>query len=467
MTTPGKHEDGLMGGVAPRERRRSPRAKISPQEIVYMNFQSGNGGIVLDVSSAGLGFQAATPVEGTEALGFRLSPPAIQHIEIFGQVVWLDNTRKRGGLRLSHLPVEVQKEIQRWRHQYQPPASDVEPPARAKANIDSILPGAVSEAAPAVRDRGIPSFSVPERTPKVPTRIQESLGASRSSFASAAGSGPPPNSTISSPSSPLAALPELLYSSEWNYSALSSPERSRGSRRALTASVIVGLCLVAVGSLYFGNRGRAGELVIRLGESISGEHLKASAQTPAAAGESAREEAPTKTALPATPSEAPDSSASAVQNSEAGGGQPQTSTTEQPTSNETHTSAGASGTDTGAPASEKRRTPVQTDAKNVPESTERSAVTSGRGDNGKSELAQARGYLQGTGGENRAAQLLWVAVGKGNSDAEVELANLYLRGEGGVRKNCEQARILLMAAQNNHNPQATEWLTRLRDYGCR
>ncbi len=66
-----------------------------------------------------------------------------------------------------------------------------------------------------------------------------------------------------------------------------------------------------------------------------------------------------------------------------------------------------------------------------------------------------------------AAHLLWVAVGRGNTEAELELADLYLRGEGIPRKNCEQARILLIAASNSGNPVADQKLAELRDYGCR
>lgn len=61
---------------------------------------------------------------------------------------------------------------------------------------------------------------------------------------------------------------------------------------------------------------------------------------------------------------------------------------------------------------------------------------------------------------------LWSAVGAGSSAAEVDLARLYLKGEG-VPKNCEQARILLRAAAKSGNREARQQLQRLRTYGCR
>ena len=458
MTTPWKDSEGFPKPLAS-EKRRSPRAQINPDQIIYMNFQSGNGGIVLDVSSAGLGFQAAHPVEETELLKFRLSPPAIEHIEISGQVAWLDKTRKRGGLRLNFLPVEVRKEIQLWRRQHLPPAPDAEQPAGANTtlmpqNTNLTLERANSETALPVGREAVPASSDPERAPKV-AGVGAIPGSARSS-ASASSSKLPSDSAISNASNP-------LYSSEWKFSALSGPEESRG-RYTVTVSLIVVLLLVAVGSLYFGGRRRVGEFLIHLGQSISGQQSNVSVEAPAAPESSTASATP----LPAKPSETSDSSGSTLQNQEASGGESQAATTEQPqsTSGQAHTSEGASetkaGTSAGAKASEEGSFPVQEQTQNIPRSGEP------RGDNGESELAQARRHLQGTSRADTAmaAQLLWEAVGKGSSDAEVELAGLYLRGGAAVPKNCQQARILLMAAQKNHNPEAAARLAQLRDYGC-
>jgi TPR repeat protein len=60
---------------------------------------------------------------------------------------------------------------------------------------------------------------------------------------------------------------------------------------------------------------------------------------------------------------------------------------------------------------------------------------------------------------------LWAAVGNGNTTAEVILAGLYLNGEG-VAKNCEQGRVLLMAATKNGNTEAKVKLNELNTNGC-
>jgi hypothetical protein len=88
---------------------------------------------------------------------------------------------------------------------------------------------------------------------------------------------------------------------------------------------------------------------------------------------------------------------------------------------------------------------------------------------GSEELAAARRILNVSGNHvetNRAVQLLWSSVEKGNLTAEVELANLYISGVG-VQKNCTQARILLQSAARRDSSDALHRLQDLRRLGCR
>lgn len=65
-----------------------------------------------------------------------------------------------------------------------------------------------------------------------------------------------------------------------------------------------------------------------------------------------------------------------------------------------------------------------------------------------------------------AIQLLWAAVEKGNTSAEMELAELFRAGKD-VAKNCDQARILLTAAARRGNAEAQKRLEALGREGCR
>jgi TPR repeat protein len=53
----------------------------------------------------------------------------------------------------------------------------------------------------------------------------------------------------------------------------------------------------------------------------------------------------------------------------------------------------------------------------------------------------------------RQRQLLWEAVKKGNSDASVKLAELYIMGRG-VEKSCDQAMVLLRSASVHASSRA-------------
>jgi len=84
---------------------------------------------------------------------------------------------------------------------------------------------------------------------------------------------------------------------------------------------------------------------------------------------------------------------------------------------------------------------------------------------GEAELALARGFLHDDATPEEiteGVQQLWVAVEKGSIEAEVELADLYVHGQG-VPKNCDQARVLLTAASNAKNAAAIDKLKNLDD----
>lgn len=88
---------------------------------------------------------------------------------------------------------------------------------------------------------------------------------------------------------------------------------------------------------------------------------------------------------------------------------------------------------------------------------------------GAEELAVAQRYLNGTNGQRRdtteAAKWLWKSIAKHNGQATLQLADLYLRGDG-VSKNCDQARILLDSAARKGVSGAGERLRNLQAFGC-
>jgi len=77
-------------------------------------------------------------------------------------------------------------------------------------------------------------------------------------------------------------------------------------------------------------------------------------------------------------------------------------------------------------------------------------------------------YRRSPNSADRRAEVprLWSAIASGNSSAEVDLARLYLSGDG-VPRNCEQAKVLLQAAAKGGSVEARQELKELQTTGCR
>jgi TPR repeat protein len=65
-----------------------------------------------------------------------------------------------------------------------------------------------------------------------------------------------------------------------------------------------------------------------------------------------------------------------------------------------------------------------------------------------------------TQSKQKTPEQLWKEVQAGNSQAAVELASLYLKGQG-VRQNCQQARVLLLVASAKRDAVAIKKLHEL------
>lgn len=89
--------------------------------------------------------------------------------------------------------------------------------------------------------------------------------------------------------------------------------------------------------------------------------------------------------------------------------------------------------------------------------------------NGAEEFATAQRFLHGSTGQARdtaeAAKWLWKSIAKHNGPAMLELADLYLKGDG-VSRNCDQARVLLDSAARRGMAGAGERLRNLQAFGC-
>jgi len=114
------------------ERRQRQRER--PRGLSYIQFEPEGGGIVLNASEQGLAFHAAA-VRRPGAIRLCVSPNPLQRIEVMAEIVWMDETKKSGGLRFTELTAETRNQIHQWLTQ----ANESETPDRKFAVPSCVL----------------------------------------------------------------------------------------------------------------------------------------------------------------------------------------------------------------------------------------------------------------------------------------------------------------------------------------
>ncbi len=112
-----------------------------PKYLSYLSLPFGNGGTVTDVSAGGLGFEAIAPVKVDGPIPVRFSIDSATRIRAVGELAWLDESGKKGGLRFTELPEEVREQIRVWASQSAAEAKSrgaATDRGKAKARIDHV-----------------------------------------------------------------------------------------------------------------------------------------------------------------------------------------------------------------------------------------------------------------------------------------------------------------------------------------
>jgi hypothetical protein len=94
------------------ERRCTTRQR--PEELSYIQFEPEGGGIVVNASEDGLAFQAAAALRQTGPIHLSVSPNPVQHIKLSAEIVWMDETKKSGGVRFRELTEDAKTQILQW-----------------------------------------------------------------------------------------------------------------------------------------------------------------------------------------------------------------------------------------------------------------------------------------------------------------------------------------------------------------
>src|SRR5438128_8256971 len=100
---------------APSQSERRSHARRRLEGLVYVDFGSDNGAILIDVGEGGLGFQSVIPVSTEQSLVLKFKLPGEAHpIEGHAEVAWVNESSKGGGLRFVELSADARAHIRGW-----------------------------------------------------------------------------------------------------------------------------------------------------------------------------------------------------------------------------------------------------------------------------------------------------------------------------------------------------------------
>src|SRR6266571_664200 len=434
-----------------------------PDKFAFLQLEEDDGGTVLDVSEGGLRFETFAPVQQNGPIHFWFSLNLRERIEAWGEVVWTSATKKCGGLRFLRLSEEgralvreciSQPSVQeapnggfsRWGTAKEMPAKMGVREADAIARFVSKAPprqeaAAVGQAIP-------PAWETPAENPPPRAPLPNSFG--RADAVARFVSKAPPRQEA-------AAVGHAVPRAWETTAAQNPPPRAplpsfSGTVDAGDTNILfpppkeieVGKGLVPV-QRYRSAKRRQLRLGLILGVCIS-------ATVAAAAMKYSRHE---NRVVPSAPAELP------VQKSSADTLKPAPMNPSP-----------RSGSSADIFASSNQKTHVAEARTPIVPPTNTGTHSSPRVREAGAANLPARASLQPNLSTNATRQnlamppkQLWAAVQAGNTKAAVELADLYIKGQG-VPQNCNQARVLLLVASEKRNAEAIKKLAELDKTAC-
>lgn len=394
------------------------------QQLVYLELGRENGGVMLNLSEEGCGFQAITPVKiGETRFGFQINGG--RRIAGDAEIVWADESGVMGGLRFLNLPPEAHKEIRLWLEETNAPMEyGFASAAAASAGASGAAVGmraARPNLAPDPMPREVANVRAPQQQAPPPAPP------------------PPANAWSDQRTSGYPVLNEPRFQSPFTEAIVPYPDPQQRRSASVWRGIAVAATLVAVLALGVMYQKDVGNSLIWLGETMSGNKTKASTVAPS------DKQAATSTAqLPTTkPESASDASADKNSNDALPESDPAAE-------------AKKAYDDTAKLAASKSQS--GTVASTAPGAPDRSVSALDR----QNAVAAKP---EPNWSETDSVEALWSAVEAGSVSAEVSLAERFARGAG-VNKNCDQAKVLMKAAANKGNREARLRLYELETNGC-
>jgi hypothetical protein len=427
---PGARNFRLNGNL---ERRKSLR--VTPDPLWIIRLPEGNQGVVLDVSAEGLGFLAVAAVKERATFRFEMGTRGGGAAEASGRLVWNHPGGKRGGLLFTHLPPEARELLRGLVGSVRSSSEQA-----SEAALLAALEAENGEAK--VRPR--------EKITRESTLESERESAERDDRAEPSGS----RRGLLAANMLALALAGLVVLGAWysmGYSLHGREARAVLARAEAPMKAVAAKELARVPNWESEVKIVAQQLKekqVAVIARIIRRPAPAAPVVPAAAPVATSPIAPIPSATPKVENAA------------------ETAAPPPAPVNGTESAAGAGLLPTAA---EKMGTHEQ--AAGVPQELGEVAAS----ESAKSERVPATAAATRERKKPRAeadaskpdasVASLWQAVAKGDPAAAVELAGHYLSGEG-VSKNCNQALVLLSAAENKKYAPAEEKLKTAGQYGC-
>ena len=485
------------------ERRKSPRTLI--RRLAYVNLEPyDNGGVITDISSDGLRFHMVKPIDQGGVVRLSILLGAANRVDAVGELVWLDASRKVGGVRFTVLPAGAAEQILNWAKASN--TADTATSARRSGAFGVPLPNHApppSQAKPYVTSNVTPDQHNVAASPTLNADLTQAAPAQAAPETNARSAWVPPSvrptvrPETTAPSSQNLPGPAAAHQQPWvrpddsqqpnampwiTHFDPDPPAREGSFLRGVLGGFLI--CALLGSAAWFGFRHHvlpnvsdpfgnsqaanpvASNPVVPHGDPATSDLPPDASAANSLSADQGQLAAPQPTSPPIAPSVQPNAITQARSDTvppaplapKAAPG-PQASASAQTLSTQTPIAQFAPPTTPGT----SRPLPPQLD--NKPNASQPPLPP----DAGESQLMLARQYLDGRVQPRNpmvASQLLWSAVEKGNSAAEMDLADLYLHGDG-VARNCDQARVLLSVASGKGNPEAMEKLRELNRTGCR
>src|SRR5439155_10696042 len=89
-------------------------ARKKPDQLVYLELGAGNGGMLLSVSEDGFRFRAVSPLRPNGLMRFAFSFDGTRRLQGIGEVEWLDDEGKSGGMRFVEVSPDFRSILHQW-----------------------------------------------------------------------------------------------------------------------------------------------------------------------------------------------------------------------------------------------------------------------------------------------------------------------------------------------------------------